>query len=234
MRNERVLAERLMGPNFFGPDDWKNFFGADFSRNQPEKSFDLNCGGLIREILQVQCPFEPGKRIKDTHFLFLGVDILNGEALTVMKFHELYPDNGKKGKIIFKYSKEPWYFHEDFAQKTVCRFGWRLAYLNLLPGSFNRGYEVQSNRVKADFPSYSIPLIIEEMSAMILFFEKNGIRLNKGEYGRCSDYVGSKNSALIGGFGVNGFSINKCAADYPFPTIGIPVFHQIFPPNGRR
>lgn len=225
-----ALAEKLMGPRFFGPSDWNKFFGAEFSESQlGQKSLELPCGNLISDILKVKCPFEKEKRIKETHFLFLGLNNLNGSPLTVMKFHDLYPQDGKKEEVIFKYSDKSWYFNSDIA-KSVCSLSWYLAYLNIIPGSFNKGYNAQLRHITTNFSAYFIPSAIEEAMKLILYFEKNRIRLNKDVFARCSDKIDSSgnNSVLVGGFQASGFSINKCNSEYPFPMIGVAGFHKFF------
>jgi hypothetical protein len=101
-----------------------------------------------------------------------------------------------------------------------------------VPKSTTKGFEAQIKRL-AEFRSvaYRMPFAVEETARLVLYFLKNRIRLNERYFVRCSDELESprRNSVLMGGFQLaNGFSISKCAADYPFPMIGSGAFSALF------
>lgn len=203
---------KISGSNIFGIEDWEKFYNSKFSpqvlKNIPDFPWD-------ESIFNRPCPFNPSKLIGKTHFCFLGLNNLNGEPLTIMKFFELHP-NSRQPR--FYRSANPWFADYEFAKWVTCRFGWYLMLTEIVPGSIEKPYDEQLELLPRN---YSTPTAIEEIAKHFLYHLKNKIYLNPDKWARCSDNPWDDNHVNVGGFGEWGLSINCCKSTVSISTIGI-------------
>jgi hypothetical protein len=205
------IARMLLGKNFFGVEEWSKFYGVSFSKEQlqPVVNFPWS-----RDILDAPCPFVRGKRIKDTHFAFLGLDYLNDEPLTILKFHKLHPEYGEP-RLFYYTNKTMWYGTHKFSTEVTCGLRWYLILKETMPDSGDKTYEKQMTMLP---PEYEIPSACEYVTHHILYYRKNGIYLNLypgprklASLGRCRDIVywnADSSHVLVGAFGHNGLMIS--------------------------
>ena len=200
------LARVVMGnKNFWGMEEWASIYGENFTEEQLSEVADFPWS---EDILNAPCRFNEGKFVKDTHSAFLGIERINREPLTILKWHELHPDTDKPR---FSYAKKPWYGKQRFATEVTCGLRWYLMLLEIAPDFTDKTYEEQVAMLPQD---YEVPLAIEEVTKNILYYRKNGIYLNVLQWGRCQDITLYDNRVTIGyaeeGINVNQYWDNQC------------------------
>jgi len=159
------VAQEVMGKkNFFGPEEWTKFFG---------KKFQLT---TIPEIPRSQSELEnPG--INQEHFLFLGVDNLDGKPLNLPAWHKVY-----SGENHPKFYWD-WYLTHKFAQVS-CELRWYLMPVGVVEGSLSLAYD----RQVALLPDkYEVPTALARVTANILYYLLNKKYLDTGSWSRTSD-----------------------------------------------
>jgi hypothetical protein len=203
-------ARDIMGKNYFGMEDWR-------------RSFDLRLTSLAleaipvvpwsTEILAGPCPFHPaylGKRVKDTHFLFLGLKTLDGiNPLTINAFDKTYGLGERK-----KDAPISWYQLQMFARHETLDMGWYLLLIDPVPN------------LEPMPPEYRVTSAIEEVTKDILVATKRRQaciqrRLPHFEYVRCRDrMLGGEVCPVVGFLGEAGLAITStcCSNPEPFST----------------
>lgn len=197
------VTRMLLGKNFFGVEEWSKFYGVSFSKEQLHPVVEFP---WTKDILNAPCPFVRGMRIKDTHFAFLGLNHLNGEPLTILKFHKLHPEAGEP-RLFYYTDKTMWYGTHKFATEVTCGLRWYLMLNETIPDSGDKTYAKQMIMLP---PEYEIPFACEYVAHHILYCRKNGIYLNPypglrkvASLGRCQDIVYWKDDSahvLVGCF----------------------------------
>ena len=100
-------AKEILGAkNVFGPEEWKKFLGDKIQLEKipeiPWSKEELKNPGLLQE-----------------HFLFLGLDQLEGKPFTLLTWHNLQKDKDHPKFWLDKKEKSgPWWQHEDFAKEN--------------------------------------------------------------------------------------------------------------------
>lgn len=207
------LARTILGKNFFGVEEWSSLYGANFTKKQLRELAEFPWS---EDILNAPCPFHKGKSIKETHFAFLGINFIKGNALTILKWQKIHPNSGQPK--FYSYAPDNWYAKEKFGNELICGFRWYLMPLEILPNSTNKTYQEQLVMLPAD---YEMPLAIEEVTKVILYYRKNGIYLNSGKYGRCQDVTSGGGHVGVGDFGSDGLFVNYDWDDVRVYYIGI-------------
>lgn len=186
-------ARAIMGKNFFGPEEWAHFLGIRFNS---ERLCDL--GDLEfpwgENILNSPCPFSRTGTVAQTHFAFLGLPDINGEPLTIMRWHKLLPTD----KLTFYYDhlcyrsrSGLWYGQERFATEMTCELKWYLLPLSPTPNPSLRTYKEQVAmlpRVYKDAEGYEVSTAVVEVTKYILYSIKNE-PLYVEAWGQCQDPV---------------------------------------------
>ncbi len=191
------LVRKIMGKNFFGIEEWSFFYGVNFSKKQLREVAKFPWS---EDVLNAPCPFHKGKSVKETHFAFLGLNKINGEPLTILKWQELH-------RAWFRsYHPGAWCAEEKFATEQTCAFRWYLMLLEIVPNSTNKTFQEQTAMLPAD---YEVPLAIEEVTKLILYRRKNSVFLNRLEHGRCQDTIFGCYPVSVGGFSSRGFHITR-------------------------
>ena len=108
----------------FGSEDWKTYFNIELTENQLKK---LPKFPWDKKILESPCPFYPGKSIQETHFAFLGLDVVNGKKVNILQLKRgLFP-NYKVNLRMANYSS---YYIPGYCRKSL-KFKWYLMLKNL-------------------------------------------------------------------------------------------------------
>jgi hypothetical protein len=194
------LARAVMGQNFFGVEEWATLYGANFSKKRLREVNEFPWG---EDILNSPCPFNKGKAVHETHFAFLGLEKLNADPLTILKWQLLHPATGQPK--FASYVPDSWYSQQTFAAETA-KLRWYLLLASIVPNSTNTAWTDQLAMLPAD---YEVPTAIEEVSKDILAYRKTGTFLNPGVYARVNNTTSDGYRVVVGRFDGDGLSINR-------------------------
>ena len=200
-----------MDKNFFGIEDWTSLYGAKFSQKQLRQVTQFPWG---EDVLNSPCPFTKGKTIRETHVAFLGIEKLNGEALSILKFHQLHPATGQPR---FYFANNPWYASETFAAQPLS-FRWHLLLREIVPNSESKTFEDQQKMLPAE---YEVPTAVAETAKNILVFRKSGVYSNSNRYARCQEKTSAGDRVSVGGFGWYGLNVGGYWVDDRHGHIGV-------------
>lgn len=191
------LASQILKKNFFGAEDWETIYGLKLTKQSHRQIPNFPWDD---KILNAACPFVKDKRVKETHFAFLGLDRLNGEPLNIMMFQELHPATSQPR---FYFHPNPWYETKLFANQKTCGLRWYLMSLEIVPNSTGLTYEEQTSILP---PEYEVPYAIEEIAKNIFFYRKNRLYINSANWSRCRD-VFDCGHVSVGFFDIKGLDI---------------------------
>jgi hypothetical protein len=187
---DHTLARAIMEKNFFGAEDWAALYGVNFSETQYREIAEFPWSA---DVLYAPCPFYQDKRVKDTHFAFLGLDCVNGVPLTIRKWHDLHPEDGQPR---FYFAPEPWYQDWEFASKNTCDFRWYLLLQEIVPSPVGIcTSELSDMLIDA---GYLPPSPIEEVTKNMLCYRKNGTYLNQSWFGRSAQIEAAEFAGVQG------------------------------------
>ena len=169
-------AQKILGKNFFDLSDWIKCvflpFGLPACLPSRKIFLEWSTRGFPWEenILNSPCPFNPGKRIWETHFAFLGIEqCLPNTSLTAVKWNELFQKKFQRELISFELGKFDCeaYLQEPSTSQTACKFRWHL--MPLVINELRGTYEQQQALLPKE---YEVPTVIEEISRSLLYFLK--------------------------------------------------------------
>lgn len=192
------LARATMGQNFWGVEEWAMLYSARFSKKQLRGVSEFPWS---EDVLNGPCPFNKGKAVRETHFAFLGLEKLNADPLTILKWQQLHPASGQPR--FASYAPDSWYSQQTFASETA-KLRWYLVLASIVPNSTNTAWSDQLAMLPAD---YEVPTGIEEVSKNILAYRKTGVYLNPNVYARVNNTASGGRRVGVGGFGGGGLSI---------------------------
>lgn len=190
------LARAIMGPkNYIGIEDWAAW-GVTFT---PKQFKQVATFPWSEDVLLSPCPFYKNKLIRKTHVARLGLDKVNGELLTILKWQALSPatlSDGKPNPAHFaSYAPRPWYVTQKFAIEITGQFRWYLDLLGIVPKSTSTSWNDQKAMLPAE---YEVPLAVSEVAKHLQYYKKNGVWLNKDRYGRCEDVTSGGGRVDVG------------------------------------
>jgi hypothetical protein len=137
----------------FGPAQWNRYFG-DVGQVPPLPAD-------IHQILKSPCPFDPTKKVEETHMLVLVPRTVDGKPLTLKSLGELIK-NPKNGGHKTQYRN---FSVEEHADTPVGKSHWVLMTKNLLEGSRHKTLEKQQALIeehsKASKAPYQMPNAID-------------------------------------------------------------------------
>ena len=139
----------------FGGAQWIVYFGDVGTEPPPPPD--------IEAILQSDCPFWPGKKVKDSHMLLLVPGKVNGIPLSVKMFEELLKAP-KKGNTA-KYDKN-WHVPGIYAEESPASSYWILVTRDVIPETRGKSYSFQKGFVEEK--GYQVPGILEAILAMAM------------------------------------------------------------------
>jgi len=193
------LARAIMGKNFWGVEDWAAMYGVNFSQKQLRQVAEFPWN---EDVLNSTCPL-CGKVVKDCHFVFLGIDRINGKPLTILKWQEIHPTTGQPK--FYSYAPDAWYSNEKFAKETTMSFRWYLLHQSIVPKSESKTFNDQKAMLTAD---YEVPSAITEVSKDLLVFRKTGTFVNPSRWARTEDVTSDGGRVDVGDCVQNGLSVN--------------------------
>lgn len=176
----------IMGPNFFGQDEWHRYFGLKLTADQQEMVRRIPWS---KEFLTRRCSFFSRSLILYTHFMFLGASELDSERLTIEKWQKNLPDIFFSGNL--------WPGNTHFMKAETCCWQWYLMLKFVVPGSADKDWECMRDMLPKEYEP-STP--IGEITKNILFFTKNGMYLNPYRYAACISKTSPRTISMIGAF----------------------------------
>ena len=153
-----MLIEQLA----FGPKDWQLFFG-EIGEVPPIPE------GMA-EILKSQCPFNPGKQVRDTHMLVLIPQTVDGQPFTLNLLQELIGNPKEKAASRSIYCDA---VKDDLGDKQFGEAHWILMTKDIIPGSRNKTYDDQKQLVQEkEVDGYELPSAIEAAASILMHYFK--------------------------------------------------------------
>ena len=214
---------RLLGRNFLGSAQWKAQ-GIDVGEPPPIPA------SVTRELLESDCPLQPGEKIKETHLLVLIPKTVNGEAYSALKLNELCATRkGSGNKLIYdgEYQAIEWQ-QWAWAKAPQAQSEWVL-----IPKSDPDPMKVSSDKHFRDineveqeavhsrhYGEYREVNAIELMTAVLLYDLTHKERLLSGLYLRCTDLDPFGCRECVGDFREKGLWVDDVGDFYTHPFIG--------------
>jgi len=201
LANDQRLWESLYVPHIFGEKEWIKYFGFVKASPIPRS---------IYPILESDCPFWKGKKVKETHICFLIPESVNNQTFTLKKLEKLvklpkqgYPTKYKHiWKDIFK----------NYGSLSPSQSYWVLMTKDILDESKNKTYQSQQILVesisKKTKTNYQIPYLLEVVTGLFITYVRFKICLPSlsSTFTRCQEDISSYHLAA-GGFNENGLSV---------------------------
>lgn len=160
----------------FDGSDWQRYYAATLTRKELRRAEGY---AYIRELLYQPCPFYPDKKIKDTHFAFMGITHLNGAPLTIAHWLTIHPYEDVLNIFAQRVDNDS---DQPYVQETTLQPRWYLVLQEVVPGSCGKNAEEQSSLLPAE---YEVPTAITQVTKNILTFRKTGYRGYADETARC-------------------------------------------------
>jgi len=196
-------AREIMGSNYFGVEEWQRLCGLKSTSHVMSNIPNITWGA---DVLAGSCPFYPSwlrQRISDTHFLFLGLDTLDGVGpLTITALEQMHRSPTTEEPVLNSGGPKPWYQKHPFANYESLKLRWYLLLKDPVPDSAGKFREVQSSLLPHE---YRVPFAIEEAAKDFLFALKQTAapwyqRLfpRSFAYVRCRDVISDGSQPLVG------------------------------------
>ncbi|HCU47466.1 TPA: hypothetical protein DIC39_00150 [Patescibacteria group bacterium] len=207
---DQRIAHAYMGKNYWGPEDWVATHGGIYTKKQLRElaHFPWN-----EEVLMSTCPL-CGKTVRDCHFAHVGLETIQGQPLSIVKFKEFYPETGQPK--FYAYANA-WYNDNDFAKVTTLSPRWYLTHIEIVPKSENKTTQDQQAMLPAE---YELPLAIEETVKSFHCVRKTGSYPNPKRYARCRDISSDGFRVRVGRFGSGGFRVDPCSDALCYGNLG--------------
>ncbi len=215
----REAAQKLLGTNFFGVEDWQENYGLSLTKSQLAKVSEFPWS---EKVLTAPCPFHSGKQVKDTHFAFLGLEQSKKQPLTIGQWQKLHPASNQPR--FYSYPPDCWYKNEPFANEVSCQLRWYLCLKEIVPGSENKTFDGQQAMLP---PEYEVPSAVEEVTKCLACFKKTGIYLNPNRYGRVRDTSSGGGRVHVGLFGAGGLFVYSDWAGSRWGGVGLAASRKL-------
>lgn len=160
----------------FGKEAWEDYFGAvDEEPALPDN---------INEILNSDCPFCLGKKIKETHLLVMIPSTVNNEPFTL---HQLRPlsRNPKKGNLSdCVYNSKIKSLMKDLGREVALQPYWILMTRKVVENDTRN-----SLSLKDKYPEYDYPKVLEAATVILTHYVRNGEWLYEEEFTYCQEVI---------------------------------------------
>lgn len=193
----------------FGKTKWKKYFGnIGFEPKLPKN---------IEEMLNRPCVFWPGKKIKDTHYLTLIPEKINGVQVNLNII--LDKVKSKKNECSLNYVGYSNEVRKALGALSTLNSYWVLMTRKTIPGSESKTYPDQQSLIeefveKTGAPPicYDFPSVLEAVTTISMYYFDKKERIYTEDplmYTTCKETVGfgGKWHPSVGGFGINGFHV---------------------------
>lgn len=175
MRVVSPVSGVMAGSNVWDANDWRELTGLEFRKPQLAKLGEFP---WAESVLNSPCPFHTeGQLVKDTHFLFLGIDKTINRKLTVLMLQDFFPANHKTRFDDYW----GWYLEEEFGKLETCGFRWYLMLKEIVPNSENKPWAAQQAMLPSE---YEVPSVVEDVTKHLFYCQKNRRFLNPNKLGR--------------------------------------------------
>lgn len=172
---DSMMLRVIMGNNIFGVEEWEEFYGVKFSPEDAERLKQCPWG---KHVLKGPCPFaDPRwpKRLKETHFAFVGCTSLDDQPLTIRRWYERSLTGGTHGYTFFPRACQ----HESFANlplnaEQTPEVRW---YLMPIKGAVHNycdycdGGDCDGQMARLD-ANYMVPSAVEAVTMCLLYYTK--------------------------------------------------------------
>ncbi len=186
---------KVMDPDsFFDQNDWLRFYNIKIE-DFPALPISLE---ELSSLLDEKCFFEPWKKVRDTHYLFLLPTYAHKDQMSIKTWLALHKTGSNPGFI--KYEKA-WYEGESFVKKKPSH-SWHLMYKGAIPNSFMKSWKRQKSLLGSE---YYTPLACEVIALHFLSCVKSGeIITPQNVQGRVADIDKDGDHICMGRFGKEG------------------------------
>ncbi|MEY4668950.1 MAG: hypothetical protein RL518_1649 [Pseudomonadota bacterium] len=202
----------LLGKNFLGAEEWRSE-DIDVGEVPPIPA------SITRNLLESECPFHPGEKIKDTHLLVLVPETVNGERFSPIAFDGLCSSRKGSGEKLIaddqnwnREWKMQWWASIPQSQSEWILIPKSAADDSVVdPGRcFNHKNTNWQERIHEDFyPEYRQIKVVELMTAVLLNDLVNGgPRLLEQSYLRCMELAPRGDPICVGSFDARGLTFN--------------------------
>ena len=212
------LTEQLLGilkpGQFFGPEDWEKTYGLKLEKVDPPITISK-----LNKLLESDCPFVPGKKVRDTHFLIFmpNKDIKNDLPVNIRFLESLHPADQQPKFHRYTFDGA-WYQDEYFARKQTGDNNWLLVLKGIVPNSTDKNYVEQIYLLPA---GYSPLKAIEMTAADLLAAKKTGKSITKSIYGRTVSQSSDGKWIFTGGLDQHGLIFDKALLEERKKDLGI-------------
>lgn len=208
-KNDKVKL--IMKSNCFGPKDWYDCLGRPPLPPIPEFPWS-------EDLLDSECPFNKDKKIKDTHFAFLGGKVLGSGQFNIRQWRNHFPTQNKEN-IKFEHKEENcWYRAQPFSGLCL-EYQW---YLMPQYAILEKDMKYAAYQELLASRGYRMAKAIEEVTKLILYYISKKDRLNSMREALCSDPLENLEGRclLIGRFIESGINISHTRFDFNSQFIG--------------
>ena len=168
--------------NFWGPHEWINQ-GIKFTEDQLNQVHSFPWG---KDVLEEDCPFLKGMKVRRRHMGFLGVARIEGKLLTIDRWEEdqVFEFNMTCRPSALRY--------QGPFKRTTTRLRWYLIYHSHVPESRDKTYAEQISLLPKE---YEVPKAVVAFTMLMLFKQKNYREGGRMMF-RCSDKLSEKNKHI--------------------------------------
>jgi hypothetical protein len=218
---------RLLALKTLGEVEWQHYFGE--VEPAPDLPSDMD------DILDSECPFWPGRKVRDTHLLVLIPAKVNGQLFSLNLLRELiqHPNNGGY-KTQYRYYGGG--VQAQLGASSPAASYWLLMTRDVLPESRGKSCRDQQKLIagharRTNMP-YELPKVLEAATAILTHHVRNGERLygdRPWTYTRCQEWVlhqSNKYPAVVGGFESSGLEVLN--HDYVLGSVGVAGCRKFF------
>jgi len=215
-----VVARSVLGRHFFGADEWRPTYGIRLGQHTHKHGLTTFPWGL--DVLHARCPFTPGRKVCETHFAFLGLPRFRGHPFTIARYREVWLNHDQPrfqpNRRNFSWEREP------FSARATCSLRWYLMPLNVWTVSRGKTYEEQVAMMPVE---YEVPLAVEEVTKLILYFMRTRSYLDPEAFARCRELTSDGDRVLVGGFDQTGIAVSSWTDDYQAWSMGLALSRKV-------
>lgn len=204
----RDLSLELPELPCFGLVDWQKFYNMTFTQKQVSA---IEKFPWSKKLLDSPCPFYRGKTIRETHFGFLGLDVIN-----IMELQKLNPRGTEPH--FYSYAPGAWYSQQGFTRNITLSFRWYLLLKEIVPNSKSRTFDDQKTMLPNE---YEVPSAIMETTKDVLVYKKTGAYVNSSCYARTADSSSDMSRVHVGLCNAKGIIISSNLDTHIHDDIGI-------------
>lgn len=188
----------------FGKKQWATYLG-DIGEEPPLPD-------NVFKILRSPCPFEPKKKVEETHMLVLIPKTIDGKLLTLRTLEELMKSPKKGSPVQYQYIwNSILTFHGD---QSASKSHWVIMKKEIIPGSRRKSYLDQKSLiakvVHRTGMNYEVPSVLDTIICTFANHVTFGQRLFNDKpwtYTRCKEKVYNYR-VIVGGFSPAGLRVN--------------------------